>query len=235
MPSTFRYFLVVACLFAALTAGAQEFFDVVVVNGRVIDPESGLDGVRSIGIRGRRIEAIRIGPLQGKETIDATNLVVAPGFIDLHLHRQVPSWDFLALDGVTTALELEGGAYPIDPWYAARAGKARIHFGASVGHGHVRAAVIGKTPVAAQPATGAGSDNEKRVASRPEVHRKASPDEIARMTSLVGKELSAGALGIGFAISYFPGATREEIYRLFTLAARRGVTTFVHGRRPASA
>jgi N-acyl-D-aspartate/D-glutamate deacylase len=231
MPSTFRYLLVVACLFAALTASAQEFYDVVVLNGRVIDPESGLDGVRSIGIRGRRIEAITIGPLQGKETIDATNLVVAPGFIDLHMHWQVPrSWDFLALDGVTTALELEGGAYPIDPWYAARAGKARIHFGASVGHGHVRAAVIGKTPVAAQPATRAGSDEEKRVASRPEVYRKASPDEIARMTSLVDKELSAGALGIGFAISYFPGATREEIYRLFNLSARRGVTNFVHGR-----
>ena len=111
----------------------------VVLNGRVIDPESGLDGVRSLGIRGRRIEAITIGPLQGKETIDATNLVVAPGFIDLHMHWQVPrSWDFLALDGVTTALELEGGAYPIDPWYAARAGKARIHFGASVASGRRR-------------------------------------------------------------------------------------------------
>ena len=105
MPSTFRYLLVVACLFAALAASAQDFYDVVVLNGRVIDPESGLDGVRSMGIRGRRIEAITIGPLQGKETIDATNLVVAPGFIDLHMHWQVPrSWDFLALDGVTTAL-----------------------------------------------------------------------------------------------------------------------------------
>ena len=211
MPSRFKYLLVVACLFAVLSAKAQESFDIVVVNGRVIDPESGLDGVRSIGIRGSRVEAITIEPLLGKQTIDATNLVVAPGFIDLHVHWQAPrSWDFLALDGVTTALELEGGAYPVDSWYAVRVGKARI-------------------PAAGQPAPGGVSDQDKRMASQ-DVYRKASPDEIAQITSLLDQELSAGALGIGFGISYTPGATREEIYRLFGLSARRGVTNFVHGR-----
>jgi N-acyl-D-aspartate/D-glutamate deacylase len=225
MPSRFKSLLVVACLFALFSAKAQESFDIVVVNGRVIDPESGLDGIRSIGIRGSRVEAISIEPLLGKQTIDATNLVVAPGFIDLHVHWQAPrSWDFMALDGVTTALELEGGAYPIDSWYAARVGKARIHFGASASHGGVRAAVIRKTAVAAQPAIGGISDQDN------DVYRKASPDEIAQMTSLLDQELSAGALGIGFGISYTPGATREEIYRLFGLSARRGVTNFVHGR-----
>ena len=105
----------------AVTAGAQQTYDIVIVNGRVIDPESGLDGVRSLGIRGGRIEAIATTALRGRDTIDARNLVVAPGFIDLHMHWQAPpSYDFLALDGVTTALELEGGAFPIARWYELR-------------------------------------------------------------------------------------------------------------------
>jgi len=51
-----------------------------------MDPESGLDAVRSVGIRGGKIAAISTSPLAGKQTIDAKGLVVAPGFIDLHEH-----------------------------------------------------------------------------------------------------------------------------------------------------
>ena len=127
----------IACCLALGTpaVGAQQTYDVVILNGRVMDPESGLDAIRSLGIRAGRIAAIATGRLTGRDTIDATNLVVSPGFIDLHAHWQAPpSYDLMAMDGVTTALELEGGAYPIAPWYAERTGKARINFGASVSH-----------------------------------------------------------------------------------------------------
>jgi N-acyl-D-aspartate/D-glutamate deacylase len=70
-----------------------------------MDPESGLDAVRHVGIRGTQVAAISETPLAGREVVDVSGLVVAPGFIDLHVHGQDPlSWDFMARDGVTTAL-----------------------------------------------------------------------------------------------------------------------------------
>src|SRR5579862_3451566 len=110
-------------------------YDVVLRGGRVMDPDSGLDATRNVGIRGGKIAAISTAALQGKIDIDATGLVVAPGFIDLHQHSQTPeAYRYKAMDGVTTALELEAGVSPVSAWYAAREGKALINFGASSGH-----------------------------------------------------------------------------------------------------
>src|SRR5690348_15046098 len=125
---------VLGALLALATTAArpQAPLDVVIVGGRVLDPESGLDAVRNVGVVGGRIAAITAAPLQGRDTIDARGLVVAPGFIDLHAHGQdSTNYAFLARDGVTTALELEVGTYPVAPWYARRAGHARVNFGAS--------------------------------------------------------------------------------------------------------
>jgi len=83
-----------------------------------MDPESGLDAVRYIGINGKKITAISTSPLHGKIVIDANGLVVAPGFIDLHSHGQTPeAYRDNAMDGVTTALELEVGVSPVSEWY----------------------------------------------------------------------------------------------------------------------
>ena len=97
----------------------------VISAGRVMDPESGTDAVRNIGIAGGKIRAISGGALKGKQTIEAKGLVVAPGFIDMHEHGQEPrNYQFQAHDGVTTSLELEGGTDDVDRWYAEREGKA---------------------------------------------------------------------------------------------------------------
>src|SRR5262245_28767554 len=121
-------------------------YDVVVRSGRVLDPESGLDGVRNVGITAKKIAAISTQPLRGKVEIDATGLVVAPGFVDLHSHGQTPeNYRYKAMDGVTTALELEVGVWPVSPWYATRAGKALIHYGASAGHIPARMAAMKDT------------------------------------------------------------------------------------------
>src|SRR5437867_154222 len=118
----------------ALPLAAQQY-DIVLANGRVIDPESALDAVRNVGIRGSEIAAVSASPLQGKTVVDVKGLVVAPGFIDLHSHGQTPeNYRFKAHDGVTTALEMEVGVSPVAPWYAEREGKALVNFGATAGH-----------------------------------------------------------------------------------------------------
>src|SRR5271157_3859784 len=134
--------LVMAVLVLACVAWPQEF-DVVIANGRVMDPASGLDGVRHIGIRGGKVAAISAEALHGRTVLDAAGLVVAPGFIDLHSHGQTPeNYRYKAMDGVTTALELEVGVSPLSHWYAAREGRSLIHFGASAGHSPARMTVM---------------------------------------------------------------------------------------------
>ena len=108
-------------------------YDMVIANGRVMDPETGLDAVRNVGITAGKIRAISVEPLKGKTVLDAKGLVVAPGFIDLHEHAQEPrNYQFQAHDGVTTSLELEVGTDDVDAWYAKREGKTLINFGVSV-------------------------------------------------------------------------------------------------------
>src|SRR5688572_18330687 len=80
--------LAAGALFAACDRAPATTYDLVVANGRVIDPESGVDAVRHVGISGARIEAVSETPLSGTRVIDATGHVVAPGFIDLHEHGQ---------------------------------------------------------------------------------------------------------------------------------------------------
>src|ERR1700757_1341365 len=109
-----------------------------------MDPESGLDAVRNIGIRAGKIVAISETLLNAKSIIDAKGFVVAPGFIDLHEHGQEErNYEFQARDGVTTSLELEAGTEDVDRWYSLREGKSLINFGVSIGHIPVRMRVMG--------------------------------------------------------------------------------------------
>src|SRR2546427_11113519 len=111
--------LVASTVASIRLASADESYDLVIANGRVMDPESGLDTVRNVGIRGGKIRAISVAPLKGASTIDAKGLVVAPGFTDLHQHGQEPpNYQFQADDGVTTSLEFEGRTDDVDDWYA---------------------------------------------------------------------------------------------------------------------
>src|SRR3954451_21574741 len=117
------------------TVGYAQTYDLVIRGGRVIDPESKLDAVRNIGITGGKVRAVSAASLTGRSTIDAKGLVVAPGFIDLHAHGQdAENYRYKAMDGVTTALELEIGVGDVNAWYAEREGKALVNYGASTGH-----------------------------------------------------------------------------------------------------
>src|SRR5947208_5970077 len=124
--------------------GAQgEQYDRVLMGGRVLDPETGLEAGGNVGIRDGRIAAVTVEPLAARETLAVAGLVVAPGFIDLHAHGQdSESYRYYAHDGVTTALELEIGTYPVAPWYTAREGRALINYGVTVGHPGARRALV---------------------------------------------------------------------------------------------
>ena len=210
----------------------SEPFDLVLAGGRVLDPETGLDATRNVGIREGRIAAVTVEPLEARDTLDVHGLVVAPGFIDLHAHGQdSESYRYYAHDGVTTALELEIGTYPVTPWYAAREGRSLINYGVSVGHVGARRAVITHD----ESLAGAAAIGDK---SRSWTHGALQDAELPRLDSLVERGLAQGALGVGFGIAYTPGASREEILELFRVAARHGVPCFVHlregGRDPAT-
>jgi N-acyl-D-aspartate/D-glutamate deacylase len=195
---------------------AQQY-DVVLNNGRVIDPESKLDATRSVGVKDGKIAEVSATPLTGKTVIDAHGLVISPGFIDLHSHGQTPeNYAFKARDGVTTALELEVGVWPVPQWYASRRGKALINFGASSGHIPARIAVM--------------HDSGTLLPRDTAVNRAATPEEREEIYSRVRQGLDDGALGIGLGIAYVPKTTREEILDLFRLAAEYKVALYVHMR-----
>src|SRR4026207_1537590 len=125
-----RTLVSLALLAVLLACGRAPTYDIVIANGRVMDPESGLDSVRNIGITAGRIETISAGKLNGTRVIDATGLVVAPGFIDLHEHgQQEESYSLMVRDGVTSALELEVGTGDVAAWYAARTAGQIVNYG----------------------------------------------------------------------------------------------------------
>ena len=97
-------FLAASLIFLMCSSALAQSYDIVIENGRVIDPETGLDAVRNVGIVGSEIAAISEFPMQGNLIVDATSHVVAPGFVDLHAHGQnIGDYRMLAAQGVTTA------------------------------------------------------------------------------------------------------------------------------------
>lgn len=206
-----------AFLVLAAVALMAQPYDVAINHGRVIDPESGLDAIRHVGIRGGAIAVLSETPLQAKRVIDARGHVVAPGFIDLHQHGQNDeNYRVKALDGCTTALELEIGVQPVGRWYAEREGKALVNFGASVGHPGSRMAVMKDTGVWLP------KDNA--------VIREATAEEQKAIRGLIEQGLKEGSLGIGFGFNYTPKAMQEELQHVFQLAAKWQRPGFIHMR-----
>lgn len=181
-------------------------YDLVIAGGRVMDPESGHDAVRNVGIRGGVVRAITDAALDGKDVIDARGLVVAPGFIDLHQHSFQPeALRAKVLDGVTAVFEMEIGVPDANAWYAGLEGRSPIHFGASASHSALRMAVLTGTTAVVPSGEGAT--------------RAASVSEIAEIRRRVEYELGRGALGVGLGLEYTPGATPWEVLEMFRAAA----------------
>jgi len=232
--------LLVFLAFVALPAAAQDDFDIVIANGRVMDPETGLDAVRHVGIRGEVIEAISAKPLSGRTEIDATGLVISPGFIDLHSHGQsARANEFQAMDGVTTALELEAGVPDMPMYLAMRDGDAVINYGASISHGMLRAWVMpdraAEIDAIMARVRANGPTNEAIMgaffaAAEASRYEALDPAQYPDLWQRLDQGLTAGALGVGMPHQYYPGVTQDEIFRLFQFAADKGVPIFTHVR-----
>lgn len=197
-------------------------FDVVIKHGRVMDPESGLDGVRNIGIAQGVIGLITDRALNGKRTIDATGLVVAPGFIDLHWHGTKPeSHLYQAMDGVTASLELEIGVADIDRWYAEHEGREPIHYGAAIGHVPVRMQVK--------------HDDGEFLPKGPGAKGELTGHDLADIKQHIEHGLQRGAVAVGMGIVYTPAATEWELLEVYRIAAKYHAFTHVHVRGASSA
>jgi N-acyl-D-aspartate/D-glutamate deacylase len=221
----FSFFL--SCLFATFVAAQQ--YDLVLEGGRVMDPETGLDAVRNLGIRDGKIVRVSAEPLTGRRVVHANGLVVAPGFIDLHQHSQdMASQRVKALDGVTTALEMEIGVPDVAEFLKAKEGHSLIHYGTSASHVAARAQVFG-APLSGG-ATGNAGIPEILPKSGPATDQPATAEQIEKMRERLRSELDAGGLAVGMGIQYTPEATRLEVIDMFRLAAERGVPVYTHIR-----
>jgi N-acyl-D-aspartate/D-glutamate deacylase len=211
-----RVLLCLTLLALAWACQKPETYDVVINGGRVMDPASGLDATRNVGINGDRIVKISEEPLHGKVVLDASGDVVAPGFIDLHEHGQSPeNYRAQIEDGVTTALELEIGVEDIAKFYSEREGKAAVNYGASISHPYSRnLAMTGENPGLTGPAQ----------------LEPITPEQQEKMLALLEKGLQEGAAAVGFGIAYTPGLTQDELEAAFAVAAKHNAVAHVHMR-----
>ena len=236
--------LSLCCLLFVTDVSAADYA-LVINNGRVIDPETGLDAVRHLGIRAGTIVRVAPEPLQGTREIDAKGLVVAPGFIDLHTHSPTRLGQYYqAFDGVTTALELEAGFHPVGSYGDNISATPLINYGASAGHAMAR--VQQMNGIVISP-TGAAPEliglkgwitaltyffTDADTALSKSLRGRASRAELDTLRESLERNLDEGALGIGLPLDYFSDAIGPaEMAMLFEVAGRRGAPLFIHIRR----
>ena len=200
--------IVVALLL--LLSPAEETYDLVIRNGRVIDPESGRDEIANVGIRGESVAVITSDALRGRKSIDATGMVVAPGFIDILSSTRADRETHIQKihDGVTTTMGMHGGPLNAEDYHKRMAAIGPLlNYGCAVGDRTIRAA--------------AGATDR---------YKAATPAQIERMKEIADRAIRSGAAGIGFGINYAPGESYEEVHALFETAAKHAVPCHLHAR-----
>ena len=201
-------------------------WDFVLRGGRVIDPESGLDTTADVAVADGRVAEIGTGLRPGRAEFDVAGLVVTAGFIDLHSHaNSVAGLRLQALDGVTTALELEAGVSPVDAAYRAAAAEGRpVNYGFAASWALARMEAVAGITLDGRLGTFLAN-----IAS-PAWQRAAAAAEVAAMLARLSDDLADGALGIGVLVGYAPASSPDEYLRVAALAAEAGTPTFTHAR-----
>jgi cytosine/adenosine deaminase-related metal-dependent hydrolase len=201
-------------------------YDIVLRGGRVIDPETGLDAVADVAVSAGRIASIGTGAGSAAVDLDVAGQVVTAGFIDLHSHTTGVAGNRLrALDGVTTALELEAGVTPVAAAYERCAADGRpVNYGFATSWALARMEAVGGIALDGR------LDTFLANIATPAWQGPASPPQLSAITSRIAADLADGALGIGVLIGYAPGTDPQEYLRVAALAAHAGVPTFTHAR-----
>lgn len=225
--------ILIAAIFAAaaITNGAAaKEYEIAINNGRVIDPETGLDDIRHVGIEDGAIAKISKRPLVGAQMIDAQGLVVSPGFIDRNTYVLGPElFRLRAADGVTTTFNFEEGANDVPAAYAALEDAALINFGFSSSWGGARLATLSKTAPTMNKGIAElgdiGPDEMAAIAKSP-----VSEEQLAEVLAIVEQGLKDGAPAVGMGVEYMPGATMTEVMEVFKLAATYNRSVQIHLR-----
>ena len=214
-------------------------YDLVITGGRVLDPESQLDAPRNVGVRDEKIAAVTGEAITGDQTVDAGGHVVCPGFIDGHVHVvDSPLGQKARLrDGVTTVLDLEVGAFPVNTWYDNLEGNSQANYGAVVSVPSARTAVFhpdykNQTGKMKSKTGNIVSDLFTGISLGFEWSNKvASTEEIGAILAIVEEGLEQGALGIGPPSAYMvAGFTSQEAIGMAKLAGKFGRFLHVHTR-----
>lgn len=184
-------------------------YDVVIRNGRVMDPESGLDAQLNVAIHGRSIAAVTASPVVGSLVVDAAGLVVAPGFIDLHSHAQgLAEHRLQAMDGVTTALELEAGMAPVKRALQKMSQEGRpLNYGFSASWAAIRMQVMADLPLRAS------FDDIMKGMSIGAWRAPANRSQRDHIMAALESEIADGALGIGVLLGYAPEVDPADTWR----------------------
>ena len=230
------YNAIIFMLLLALSNNAiGQDYDLVILNGRVMDPETMYDAVRNVGVKDGIIVIITKDKIEGKETIDAKGLVVAPGFIDSHDH----SMDLFAAkmglrDGLTTGLDLEIGALNVGAWYEEKEGKWPINYGVAVSQEFARSVVHDGT-ILTEPVDATDMPRLRGEAAKDGISGWAdTPSDLDQMNEVIkilDENLRQGALGLGSTVGYMRGGvTTFEQYESQKIAARYGRLTLAHTR-----
>lgn len=229
MKSMYQAMLALVLGLALAVPAMAADYDLVILNGRVMDPETKYDAVANVGVKAGRIAVITKDKIKGKETIDAKGLVVAPGFIDGHFHYTGIFGTKVALrDGRTTLMDLEVGTLgtKVNEWYKAREGKWPVNFGAASAHEFARSLVLDNfecidTSVAVK----------SRAAGTGWSSKKPNLEQGNKILQVLDEGLAAGALGVGSTLGYMrDGVTAREFFEIQRVASLYGRQTGAHFR-----
>ena len=225
--------LIASMLMVTMASAAD--FDIVLLNGRVMDPETKFDGVRNVGIKDGKIVSITEDKIEGTETVDVSGLVVAPGFIDTHTHSSDKfAIKMSMMDGVTSGMDLEAGAVNIAAWYEREKGKWPMNYGQAVSHELVRMEVLDGLKFDA-PADAYDIFNSRAKSVEDGVSgwsvTVSDLDQINEITRILDKGLQEGALAVGCTPGYAStGISTYEQFQVQRAAARYGRLCAVHTR-----
>jgi len=224
--------LVAFCSAVLVPPALAQDYDLVILNGRVIDPETRLDAAMNVGVKDGTITIITKDKISGKETINAKGHVVSPGFIDTHSHNVGFAFGqrLHLRDGITTPMTLEGGVYPVGKWYESMEGKSMTNYGATVGFMGTRESILNPKYVSKDGYTARDLISDKNITAKWSTE-VASDEQIGEIIAAYETGLKEGALGVGATAGYMPtGLTTREIEKAMKLVAEYGGVMSLHGR-----